>query len=156
MSSDVTTVTDIVEVVEVVVGPHSVTEVIGLDSAGLVEVHDTNSTIIDVPEPVVDVIEIVTADLAGPPGPVGPAGVQGAQGVQGPQGEQGPFAPLFIQTFAIPALIWVIHHNLDTYPVTTTVDLNGDEIVGDVETPDRNTVVVIFAVPVAGTARLKA
>jgi hypothetical protein len=50
----------------------------------------------------------------------------------------------------------VIVHNLDAYPVVTLYDLYGFAISGDVSMPDRNTVVVDFAVPFAGTARLKA
>lgn len=114
-------------------------EVVGFDDSGLVQV--------------------VATDMAGPPGPPGPQGDQGdpgPQGDQGPQGEQGPFAPNFEQSFAAASSHWVIVHNLDTYPVVSTYDLTGNEISGDVSTPDRNTVVVDFELPFAGTARLKA
>jgi hypothetical protein len=154
--SDVTTVTDVVEIVEVSAPAYSVTTIVDLDpEIGLVEVHDSEAAFIDV-EPVVEVVEVSTAELIGTQGPPGPPGPQGDPGPVGPTGATGPFAPLFVQHFAIPQYTWVIVHNLDTYPVVTTVDLNEEEIVGDVTTPDRNTVVVNFAVPVAGTARLKA
>jgi hypothetical protein len=72
-----------------------------------------------------------------------------------PQGPQGPFAPIFEQHFASPEMVWVINHNMDLYPVVTLYDENHEEITGDVMTPDRNTVIVTFVVPFAGTARLK-
>lgn len=92
-------------------------------------------------------------------GPSGPPGVQGEEGDQGEQGEQGAAGPPgaeFSQTFVSPIYQWVIVHNLDAYPVVTTVDTNGEEIIGDVTHPDRNTVIVNWLVPFAGTARLKA
>lgn len=154
--SDVTTVTDVVEIVEVIAPPYFVTTVVDVDPEyGLVEVFDSDAALIDI-DPVVEVVEVSTAELIGGQGPPGPPGPQGAPGPQGPTGATGPFAPLFEQHFAVPLYTWVIVHNLDTYPVVTTVDLNEEEIVGDVTTPDRNTAVVNFAVPVAGTARLKA
>lgn len=156
MSSDVTTVADVVEVVEVIAAPHSVTEVVGLDSAGLVQVYEGAGGALVIPEPTIDVVEVSTAALVGAVGPPGPPGAQGIAGVPGPPGPMGPYPPQFEQSFASPQFVWVIHHNLDSYPVVTTVDLNNEEIVGDVLTPDRNTVVVTFAVSMAGTARLKA
>lgn len=99
------------------------------------------------------VIEIRASGPSGPPGPVGPQGTQGNAGVQGPPGPPGAE---FEQTFAVPSLHWVVVHNLDAYPIVTTFDLNGDEIVGAVTYPDRNTVVIDWLVLFAGTARLKA
>lgn len=89
-------------------------------------------------------------------GPPGPPGIAGPTGEQGVKGDDGPPGALYEQFFATPSLEWVVTHNLDTYPVTTTFDLNGDEIVGEVTTPDRNTVIVRWLVPFAGTARVKA
>lgn len=154
--TDVATIIDVVEIVEITAPAHAVTTIVDLDSSvGLVEVHDSVAAFIDL-DPVIEIVEVSTANLVGAQGPAGPAGPAGAPGPQGPTGPTGPFAPLFEQYFAIPRYTWLIVHNLDTYPVVTTVDLNEDEIVGDVTTPDRNTVVVNFAVPVSGTARLKA
>jgi hypothetical protein len=104
----------------------------------------------------VETIEILTP---GVPGPVGPQGDQGLQGVQGEKGEvgaQGPPAPIFEQHFAIPLLVWHITHDLDAFPVVTIVDLDGQELGATVTTPDKSTVIVTFAIPMAGTARLKA
>jgi hypothetical protein len=109
-------------------------------------------------EPTADVVEIVSDELTGPQGPSGTPGVPGITGPVGPQGEQGPqgpFAPQFEQTFVDPSAAWVIVHNLDLFPVVTLHDLYGIQISGDVLMPDRNTVVVTFAVPMSGTARLK-
>ncbi len=134
-----------VDVVEIVAAPHSVTEVVGLESTGLVQVTEiaADVTVIDHPA-ATGVIDVITA------GPIGP------QGPRGPEGASGPAGALVEQRFPDAAYVWVVHHTLNTYPVVTTVDLNEDEIVGDVRTPDRNTVVVTFAVPMSGTARLKA
>jgi len=141
--TELTTSVTAVDVVEVIAPPHAVTEVVGL-AAGLVEVHDIASALISVEQPDTQILQIVTP---GPPGPRGPIG---------PQGPQGPYAPIFEQYFASPQIQWVIHHDLDAYPVVTLYDLNHEEINGDITTPDRNTVVVDFQVPFAGTARLKA
>lgn len=98
-------------------------------------------------------IEIRVAGPAGPAGDIGPQGDQGDIGVAGPPGPPGAE---FEQTFAVPTLHWVVVHNLNAYPVVTTFDLNGDEIVGAVTYPDRNTVVIDWLVLFSGTARLKA
>lgn len=135
---------DRVDVVEIVTAPHSVTEVVGTATAGLVEVTDYVADVTLVDNPGSGVIDLITAGPSGPPGP------------RGPEGASGPAGALVEQRFPSATYLWVVHHDLNTYPVVTTVDLNGDEIVGDVTTPDRYTVVVEFAVPMAGTARLKA
>lgn len=142
--SGMTTEVTAVDVVEIVAHPYAVTEVVGLNAAGLVEVRDSTSVFTTVDQRGVDVFQIVT------PGPIGP------RGPIGPQGPQGPFAPIFEQHFAEPAMEWVIHHDLGVFPVVTLYDLNLEEITGDVMTPDKNTVIVDFDVPFAGTARLKA
>lgn len=123
------------------------------ETVGLVEVHDDEGALLAVLHPRVDLVQIITAELIGPPGP---AGVQGDDGVQGAVGPQGPFAPTFEMRFANPTLQWVLNHNLNVYPVVNVYDLDGFEISGDVSMPDRNTVIVDFVVPIAGTAILKA
>ena len=123
------------------------------ESLGVIEVRSDEGNLLTVFQPTADVVEIVTPELIGPQGP---QGVVGPPGPPGPPGPQGPPAPEFEQTFATAQTVWTIVHNLDAYPVVTTYDLYGFEISGDVAMPDRNTVVVTFAVPFAGTARLKA
>jgi hypothetical protein len=127
-------------------------------TVGIVEVYDGLGDLITILEPTADVVEIVSDDLVGPrgaQGPPGEQGLQGDQGLQGEQGPQGPFAPQFEQSFAAAASVWVVVHNMDVFPVVTLYDDYGFEISGDVVMPDRNTVVVTFAVPMSGTARLK-
>lgn len=145
--SDVTTQITSVDVVEIRQQPYSVTQVVGINPAtGLVEVHDAVAQFLTVDQAEVAVLDIVTPGPIGPPGPPGP---------QGPDGPQGPFAPIFEQHFAIPAMEWVIHHDLGVFPVVTLYDEDFQEISGDVMTPDKYTVIVDFDVPFAGTARLK-
>lgn len=130
------------------------TEVIAVEqSLGVIEVRSDEGALLNVLHPTAEVLEIVTSELVGPTGPQGP---QGVVGPQGPQGPPGPPPPQFEQTFSTAQAVWTIVHNLNAYPVVSTYDLYGFEISGDVVMPDRNTVVVTFAVPFAGTARLKA
>lgn len=123
------------------------------ETVGVLEIRDGDGALLSILEPCADVIQIVTPDMIGPPGPIGPAGVPGPQG---PPGAQGPPAPIFEQQFSSPATTWLIQHNLDAFPVVSLYDLYGFAISGDIAMPDRNTVVVTFEVPIAGTARLKA
>lgn len=127
-------------------------------TVGVVQVYDGAGELVVVLQPTADVVEIISDRLTGPQGPPGvqgPAGEPGGQGEPGEQGEQGPPAPHFEQTFVDPSPAWVIVHNMDVFPVVTLHDLYGIQISGDVVMPDRNTVVVTFAVPMSGTARLK-
>lgn len=129
------------------------------ETVGVVEVHDDEGALLTVLHPTADVIQIVTPELIGPRGPQGPQGARGfpgSVGSTGDTGDTGPFAPTFEMQFASPALKWIIAHGLDVYPMVSIYDLNGSEISGDVSMPDRNTVIVDFVVPIAGTAIVKA
>jgi hypothetical protein len=125
-------------------------------TVGVVEVRNDEGDLLTILEPTADLVEVVSGDLVGPAGPAGPPGSAGVAGPAGPQGPPGPPSPIFEQTFSSPSTLWYIIHGLDAYPVVTTFDLYGFEISGDVQMPDRNSVIVTFAVPIAGTARLKA
>jgi hypothetical protein len=125
------------------------------DSLGVVEVW-AGETLVNVLRPTTDILQLTTVGPQGPEGDSGPAGPAGPPGDPGPQGPPGTPSPQFDQTFTTATTQWVIVHNLDAYPVVTLYDLYGFAISGDVSMPDRNTVVVDFAVPFAGTARLKA
>lgn len=126
------------------------------DRTSVIEIPtDADVLVQDVPGRV-DVVELYTGAIAGGPGPVGPQGDPGPVGAPGPQGEVGPFAPTFDQHFASPSLQWVIVHDLGVKPVVTIYDLDEQVVGATVETPDNSTVIVTFAVPMAGTARLKA
>lgn len=109
--------------------------------------HDVIHVLADVIDPATSgVIEIIT------PGPSGPQGDVGDKGETGPTGP----SPMYDQVFAVPEMVWVVIHPLETKPVVTTVDQNGEEIIGDVAFPDNSTVIITFGLPFAGTARLKA
>ncbi len=129
--------------VEIHGAPAAVAEIVA-EPAAVVEIHDGQRALTVIDEPPVQVVQVVTA------GPIGP------RGPEGPEGPMGPFAPVFDQHFADPALIWVINHNLGVVPVVTLYDENHEEITGDIQAPDRNTIIVTFEVPFSGTARLKA
>ncbi len=142
MPPDLTATQERVAVVEITAGPHTVTQIVGPNRAGIVEVHDSSAFVV-VDEPQAGTLGIITR---GPIGPVGP---------MGPQGPEGKLRTEDFH-FASPLMEWVIHHTLDAVPVVTLYDLNGDEFAADVLTPDMNTVIVDFEVPMAGTAHLKA
>lgn len=141
------------DVVEVSTGPPMSVSVDAGDTATVeiiapvqrLEVSTVDAAVLDVLTAAVQLVEVIT------PGPSGP---QGQVGETGAQGETGP-APMFEQHFADAVETWVIVHPLNTYPTVMTVDLNGEEIIGDVSMPDMSTVIVRFAMPFAGTARLK-
>ena len=123
---------------------------------GIIEVVRQTSAVITVDNPASEILRIDTPGPQGPRGVPGPAGDPGPPGPQGPTGATGEPTPVFEQHFADAVFIWVIHHGLNLYPVVTLYDESQQEISGDISLPDRNTVVVTFAVPFAGTARCKA
>lgn len=136
--------TDRVSVVQVRSAPASVLEA-ARENVNLVEIH----------APVHAVTEILTE---GPVGPVGPSGTPGPPGPSGPRGDSGPAGPGGSYSefrFSSPATVWTIRHELAAYPVVTLVDLNGDQIDGDVSYVDPNTITVNFALPFSGAARLR-
>ncbi len=132
---------DVVEVFEPGEAVVQITE-----GAGVVDVlfGDVAGALI-VTEPATQILEVITP---GPQGPRGDVGAQGAQGVPGP-------SETFEQTFADAQATWTIAHSLTGQPEVTTVDLGGMEMIGDVYFPAPGLVVIEFAVPVAGVARLK-
>lgn len=123
------------------------------DTVGVIEVGDEFGTVVESFETFTEAIHIATSELVGPQGP---PGLQGNIGPAGPAGPVGPFAPTFRMEFASPSDTWTVVHNLGVFPVVDLYDFDGYEIGGDVQMPDRNTVVVLFDVPVAGIAILKA
>lgn len=137
--------TDKVSVVEVRTAPASVLQTSPAQRADIVEIRT----------PAHAVTEIITEGPAGPLGEPGPAGPTGATGPAGPLGPPGPGGSFTEFRFASPSMLWVIKHSLAAYPVVTLVDLNNDEIDGDVSYVDLDTVTVAFALPFAGAARLR-
>lgn len=50
--------------------------------------------------------------------------------------------------------LWTINHNLGVRPAVTIVDAGGNEVEADVAHLSMNQLVIRFAVPIAGLARL--
>jgi hypothetical protein len=143
--TDVLTELTVVDIIEVKARPDVIVTVAGPD-LGFLEV-TTTDVILVVPD--VDLSGVVEVHTPGP------QGVQGDKGVSGDIGPVGP-SPMYEQVFATAALVWIVVHPLNTKPSVTTVDQNGDEVIGDVSFPDNSTVIISFGLPFAGTARLKA
>lgn len=55
---------------------------------------------------------------------------------------------------ASPAMAWTINHNLGFRPSVSIVDTGGNEIEADVRHTSANQLVIVFAIPLAGVARL--
>jgi len=75
----------------------------------------------------------------------------------GPPGIQGPPGPVgepYVHVQSSAAATWTINHNLGYRPSAELMDAGSREIDGDVYHPTVNQTVVIFNVPLAGTARL--
>lgn len=87
---------------------------------------------------------------SGVAGPTGAAGATGATGPVGPAGTANAFA--FSQ--GAPALTWTINHNRGSNQTCTLYSVGGVEIEADVINTSVNQIIVTFAVPTAGTARL--
>lgn len=135
---------DVVQVVEIHAPAQVISDVVGVDQSGIVEVTTRPAALVVVDASASQVIEVITS---------GPQGPTGATGQQGQQGQAGPSAS-FTQDFADASDVWVITHPLGGHPVVTTMDLNGDEITGDVTYPDNATVVITWGMPFAGRAVL--
>jgi hypothetical protein len=98
--------------------------------------------------------QVLTPIVTGPPGPAGPPGPQGPQGPAG-EGEGGATGVYVVYNFASPSDVWTLNHGLDTYALNViTADQNGEEIEGNVQYIDSNTIEIGFYYPQAGEARL--
>lgn len=81
-----------------------------------------------------------------------PGGYQGLPGTPG-LGSGGGAGASIVYTQASPAASWPIEHNLGRFPgVSVVVGL--EAVLADVTYIDVNHLVVVFAVPTAGTATL--
>jgi ABC-type transport system substrate-binding protein len=71
-------------------------------------------------------------------------------------GSGGGSVPLtrFIYQQATPATVWTVPHDLATYPTVVVLDSANQEVFGDVEYLDENTVQLTFSAPFSGTAYL--
>jgi len=61
---------------------------------------------------------------------------------------------LFVFQQETPSVLWTINHNLNTFPVIIAVDNQGNKITGLETYVSKNTVTILFSIPVAGTAYL--
>jgi hypothetical protein len=53
-----------------------------------------------------------------------------------------------------PSTVWTIHHNLGKIPAVVVTDSAGSLVVGEIEYPDINTVIITFCYPFGGMAYL--
>ena len=83
----------------------------------------------------------------------GPQGVKGDKGDRGEQGIGASFST-FVYEAPTASSLWTITHNLACYPSVTIVDSAGTVIVPDIEYLDINSLRVIFAYAMGGTAYL--
>ena len=60
----------------------------------------------------------------------------------------------YMYTQTTPAAVWTINHNLGLWPTVSILDPGGNEIEADVTHPSVNQLVIRFAIPIAGLARL--
>ena len=58
------------------------------------------------------------------------------------------------QSESDPLAVWTIAHNLDKNPSVRIEDLEGNDIIAQIDYVDTNTLTIIFAIPIAGTAYL--
>lgn len=124
------------------------TDLVEVSNESLLVLEDTTDDAVLVTADAADVVEIgyVSGGFVPVPGPKGDTGDTGAQG------PPGAIAELQVQ-FASPALSWTTTHTLARHPIVIAVDLNGDEIMGDVHST-LTSVTVSWSVPVAGSLRL--
>lgn len=118
---------------------------------------DTTEVVAETSETQVLVSPASTAVVAvGEQGPQGPPGPQGVTGPTGPAGPIGPAGPpggsYYVFTQNTPTTVWTIVHNMGIILPVTVIDSSGQEVEGDVDYPDLNTVVVTFSAAVAGVA----
>lgn len=92
--------------------------------------------------------------LQGPKGDKGDTGDTGPQGEQGEQGEAGTGDAFYLHDQMIAASTWNITHNLNKYPSVTIVTSAGDEVEGDVNYVNTNTVTLNFSASFSGKAYL--
>lgn len=67
---------------------------------------------------------------------------------------QDSFSYAYIHTQTIPSDTWTVNHNLGKYPSVTTTNENNEEVIGDVEYINLNTVVLKFNGGFSGKAYL--
>jgi hypothetical protein len=113
----------------------------------ILEITNPDSIVIDPDEMELVEIGYVSGGYTPVPGP------KGDTGPKGDKGDPGEIAELEIQ-FASASLTWTANHGLGRHPLVICVAPDGSEVIGDVSWPNATTVLVNWAVPLAGTMRL--
>ncbi len=94
---------------------------------------------------------VIYVSVPGPPGPPGPPGEKGEQGPPGPAGGE---SGAYVHTQTAAASVWFIPHNLGYRPNVAIEDDEGNEVEGQIDWPDLNTVILTFVIPLSGSAYL--
>ncbi len=69
-------------------------------------------------------------------------------------GPQGPASAFYVHNQPVAADTWLINHNLGFRPSVAVYDSGSQKVEADVSHPSVNTASIVFAVPIAGFARL--
>ena len=56
----------------------------------------------------------------------------------------------YVHSQTTPATTWVVNHNLNTRCSIQVVDIDGNEIIAQIDWVDNNTVNILFNIPVVG------
>jgi hypothetical protein len=59
-------------------------------------------------------------------------------------------ATRFIFTQLTPSLIWEVNHNMNKYPTYIAIESGGEQVVGDLEYKDLNTLILTFSAAISG------
>jgi len=60
----------------------------------------------------------------------------------------------YTHTQSVPLAVWTVNHNLGTRPAVAIVDSGGNEVEADVVHVSANQLLIRFAIPFTGLARL--
>lgn len=119
-------------------------------------VQESNNVSVESTVNEVNISSLGAQGIQGIQGETGPQGETGDTGPQGPKGEKGD--TLFSYSYAfeqqVESTSWSINHNLAYRPAVTIQDYGKNTIEGDLDHITTNTVVVSFALPIAGYAYL--
>lgn len=82
---------------------------------------------------------VLQTGLPGPPGPAGPGGGGGGGG-------------FYTHNQATASAFWTINHNLGYRPAVSVWDTANDQVVGEVDHINFNTLTIAFSTAISGTA----
>jgi hypothetical protein len=69
-------------------------------------------------------------------------------------GPQGPASAFYVHTQSVASDTWLINHNLGFRPIVNVFDSGSQEVEAHVSHPSVTTTIIVFAIPIAGFARL--